>query len=265
MKQVVVCICWLATACAVPVALPSGAVAFDPPEVYRTWWTMVEACSGVSGSFAHLGWYRATASAVEARGGKDVEAYYDYTAKRVVVAEEAVYAGRTIRHEMLHALRGQPGHPARVFLDACGGVVACAGACIAAAGERAPQEVARLLPAESLFVELTLDPPMPSPTIDNGHFRVIARVRNPYPEAIRATEADGFTLELVRDGQRLGGSVSSADPRITAFEAGEVKQMVFDLGLGLPRPRLQLYPGVYQVRVAFGSLWSAPSTLTLFR
>ena len=28
---------------------PAGSQAWEPPEVYRTWWTATEACSGLSG------------------------------------------------------------------------------------------------------------------------------------------------------------------------------------------------------------------------
>jgi hypothetical protein len=218
---------------------------------------------GVSGSFERSGWYRAPLAAVQAGAGTQALAYYDYIAKRIVVGEDFVYAGRVVRHEMLHALRGRTGHPARHFLDACGGVVDCPIECIEAPNERTPREYLSVVPPESLVVELASDPPVPNRAIDGGHFRIIATVRNPLPTAIRTTAGAGFALELMRGGERLGGPAPTADPRLAEFAAGEQKRMVFDLALDVPRPRLQLSSGVYDVRVRFGTHWSASRALSL--
>lgn len=262
-ERMLAVVCLAASACKVPVELPSGAERLSSPPVYRTWWALTEACSGISGSFERIEWYRAPLAAVQAGAGTQAGAYYDYIAKRVVVAEDFVYAGRVVRHEMLHALRGHKGHPAKDFLDACGGVVDCPIECVEAPNERLPQEGLAVVPPESLAVELVLDPPAPNRAIDGGHFRIIATVRNPLRTAIRTTVGDGFALELVRGDERLGGPVPSADPRLAEFAGGEQKRMVFDLALSIPRPRLQLSSGNYVVRVRFGTHWSASRVLSI--
>jgi len=38
--------------------LPLGAVQFTPPAVYRVWWDLTQACSGLSGDFPRVTWYR---------------------------------------------------------------------------------------------------------------------------------------------------------------------------------------------------------------
>jgi len=255
--------CLAASACKVPVELPSGAERFTSPPVYQTWWALTEACSGKSGSFERIGWYRAPLAAVQAATGTQAGAYFDYIAKRVVVAEDLVYAGRVVRHEMLHALRGHRGHPATDFLDACGGVVDCSAECVEAPHDRTPREALAVVPPESLVVELALEPTVPNRAIDGGHFRIIATVRNPLRTAIRTTPGEGFALELMRAEERLGGPVPSADPRLAEFAAGEQKRMFFDLAVSVPRPRLQLSSGTYDVRVRFGTHWSASRVLSI--
>src|SRR5690348_1582406 len=71
---------------------------------------------------------------------------------RVVLAENQIDHGSTVRHEMLHALLGQAGHPRADFLNLCASLVGCAPECVRDAGPwKLPAERVEL-PPESLSV-----------------------------------------------------------------------------------------------------------------
>ena len=109
--------------------LPPHATRFSPPPEYRTWWEMVESCSGVHGSFDEVTWYRASIVELEEREGRGTLAYWEERGNRIVLSDNVVEFGRGVRHEMLHALVRQRGHPREVFAGRCAGVVQCEEQC----------------------------------------------------------------------------------------------------------------------------------------
>lgn len=101
--------------------LPDGAIAFLPPAEYRTWWARTEDCSGVTGDFDQVRWYLvpdvsvfATVAGPEvgrwSRGGNGTE---------IVLAGAYRDDEMVVRHEMLHALLDQSGHPPAYFVNRC--------------------------------------------------------------------------------------------------------------------------------------------------
>ncbi|MBC7895821.1 MAG: hypothetical protein H7066_10415 [Cytophagaceae bacterium] len=111
--------------------LPPHATRFSPPEVYRTWWKMVEACSGLRGAFDDVHWYRASVVELQEREGNGTLAYWEERGNRIVLSDNVVDFGRGVRHEMLHALVRQRGHPRELFAERCAGVVQCEEQCAA--------------------------------------------------------------------------------------------------------------------------------------
>jgi hypothetical protein len=107
--------------CRVPVA-PGNAVRVAAPPSYAAWWSEDLQCSGLTGDLRQVEWYVVPA---ERDGGFWCADGPDHTCAGEWVAPNSVYlAGPsrtypdgyaadewTVRHEMLHDLVGQPGHP----------------------------------------------------------------------------------------------------------------------------------------------------------
>ena len=103
-------------------ALPSNAVAFNPPAAYLEWWARTVACSKLrGGSLQSIAWFvvpgaatfQTTAGARVARWSRGNDG------TRIVVAGEYLSDEMVIRHEMLHALLDRPDHPPEYFVDRC--------------------------------------------------------------------------------------------------------------------------------------------------
>jgi hypothetical protein len=126
--------------------LPSGAEPFVAPAVYSRWWDLTQACSGRRRDLQQITWYRVPGDRFLLRG-EPVGGYWDGQRNAIVLADSLVENGPFVRHEMLHALPAEAGHPTE-FVDACGSVVTCT-----SCGPWAPPPGYLLLPADSLDVQ----------------------------------------------------------------------------------------------------------------
>ena len=108
-------------ACQSPTAFtPPGAVPFDPPAIYRTWWAEVEACSGLRGDFDAVRWYRVDPpNEVRLPTGRPVRGFWASNGNRIFIRAADLDLPYVPRHEMLHALLRRPGHPAEYFVTRC--------------------------------------------------------------------------------------------------------------------------------------------------
>ena len=95
--------------CAADAAAPEVYERFDPPAEYRAWFTSTEACSGLSGEFDRLRFYRVPGAEFPCPSGTCVARWTDD--HHIYVAENYLTDEMVVRHEMLHDLIGQPGHP----------------------------------------------------------------------------------------------------------------------------------------------------------
>jgi hypothetical protein len=100
--------------------LPDGAVAFAPPSEYRALWAATEQCAARRRPFAAVRWFQVPGAweVVIPDDGRRVQGYYHRGRRTVVLAGAYVESDPVVRHEMLHAVLEQPGHPP-VF-DRCG-------------------------------------------------------------------------------------------------------------------------------------------------
>ncbi len=100
----------------------SGARPFEPPQTYRSMWAEVEVCAGRTGDFERVRWYQ-----VEGRGSFEYQGQsnlgYWWPSHDIVIAGHRVDNGRIVRHEMLHDLLNDPGHPSEYFVTRCGSIV----------------------------------------------------------------------------------------------------------------------------------------------
>lgn len=234
-----------------------GAVAFSPPAVYQRWWTLTEACSGLSGSLKRVQWMRAPATALQAAEGAGTVAYWSSRNNRIVLATNAIANGRIVRHEMLHALSRSRGHPASLFLARCAGVVRCDEACRGERGDSTLAGIVRRVPLESLLMAISSDPEEPSTAVDDGFFHITVSVTNPAPHAVLVNVRTGdpaIAVSLSPGDRRLISDHEVGDPRAAVFRAGERRQYVFDLRVSDPAGRVDIKPGAYQVRGHFDAL-----------
>ncbi|HXV16882.1 MAG TPA: hypothetical protein VD758_08885 [Gemmatimonadaceae bacterium] len=106
--------------------LPTGAVPLNPPpSVYTQWWQDVEICSGITRNVNDVVWFFVPEVDVFSVGSKqNIGGYWQPYRNAVTLAGFRVYDAGVVRHEMLHAILREPGHPPEYFGDKCAGIVA---------------------------------------------------------------------------------------------------------------------------------------------
>ena len=106
----------------VPAPLPAGAVALEPPAVYRAAWDSVATCAGRSGDLARVQWFQVAGAAFSSSDGLTPGEWL--APHRIVVASDQVAnpsnAYLVPRHEMLHDLLGGDAAHADAAWRRCG-------------------------------------------------------------------------------------------------------------------------------------------------
>src|SRR2546423_10934864 len=82
---------------------PSDAEQFSPPAVYSTWWSMTQACSGLTGSLGAVTWYQTNEVLHNPQTGEPIIGYWNSANNRIVIMTSSMLHGRAVRHEMLHS------------------------------------------------------------------------------------------------------------------------------------------------------------------
>jgi hypothetical protein len=249
---------------------PASAIPLAPPAVFARWWAMTEACSGVTGPFSNVSWYEVPGVDSFDRDGTDVLGYWTNAGNEIVLAGKAALEGGNVRHEMLHALLRGGGHARDQFLGRCAGVVDCGTNCIADAGP-APMSHPDAAPATAAAFEVTVEvsPAAPSSARDGGFFSVTISARNtaPRPVVARLGSTNVRARSFQFDVRGLAGSMTASrivlDASSVTFAPGETKRQVFDFSIGNPLAPRWLPPGTYTVLGAYGSHWTAPTSVTV--
>jgi len=225
-------------------------MSFAPPPAYQLWWRMTETCAARQGRLEAVSWYVMPRGVpVTTPEGEAVDGYWQDPGNRVVLASWAQFDGPVVRHEMLHALLGDvPGHPRDYFYLRCGGIVACAQACLeGVAADPANHNSYTVLPPDSLEVSATVTPATPSSTLYDGQFALTVSVTNKRAVPVFVSSRAGLEWRYRIQGpnfliQGLGGT---GDPQPATFLAGQTKQLAFDLVLkdvAWPRGILEVLP-----------------------
>jgi hypothetical protein len=101
--------------------LPPGAVEVAAPAMYQEWYRKTESCSGLTGQYASVQFY--VVPGVEtfptAAGEKVGEWISDGRTHRIVIAGNYRDHEMVVRHELLHSLLKQEGHPSEYFVGRC--------------------------------------------------------------------------------------------------------------------------------------------------
>lgn len=253
-------------------ALPTGAEHFVPPAVYQEWWQLTEECSGKSGNFADVAWYRVPVVDVIPFGdGTSVNARWDASENRIILAGDTEFAGDLVRHEMLHALLRSGGHPRNAFIARCGGVVVCTKECIADAGPAPqPDPAAKLVAPSALEIGVEVTPGAPSSSINGGNFMMVVTARNAsassvivqLPPSGDAGPSASFSYDIVGNPISSSYDMRAEVPEVTRFAPLEAKSFIFDFHIGQEETRYYKSPGTFQFNGAYGGVW-APNPPTV--
>lgn len=96
---------------------PEGETPFQPPPVYREWWAKTQACSGRKADFSRIRWSLVEGNSFPCKSGKCVGHWQ--SDGQIWIASDWADNEMVVRHEILHALIGQPGHPNPPFGAEC--------------------------------------------------------------------------------------------------------------------------------------------------
>ena len=146
---------------------------------------MTEACSGRSGDFRGVQWYVVPGTRSIDVQGQQYDGFWFGRPNRIVLAEASRLDGPPVRHEMLHALLGENGHPRDPFLTACDGVVACDGECAIETGGRTlpPLDATEISPHD-VATRIEITPRGPAESLDSGAVAVTVSITNPRDEPV---------------------------------------------------------------------------------
>jgi hypothetical protein len=102
--------------------MPSGAVPVAAPAAYREWFQRTEACSGRTGDLDAVQFYVVPGvETFETRDGPQVGVWIgEGGSHRIVIAGNYQAHEMVVRHELLHTLLRQTGHPEEYFVTRCG-------------------------------------------------------------------------------------------------------------------------------------------------
>jgi hypothetical protein len=256
--------------------LPSDAEQFVPPPVYSTWWKMASACSGSKASLESVTWFKTAQPLTDPRTGQSIAGYWSSGSNRIVLRDNVMFQGGTVRHEMLHSLLGRGGHPRDQFLGNCLGTVDCQGSCIHDAGNYPkPPTTPIHVTSDSISITVDVNPRQPSTLIDDGFFSVIVSVSNVskhwvtvpsflstiFPERTDSSHTFMFIMQGVTGG--LQGGELRFDPSEWIFAPGETKKQIFDFVIGSDLFNAEPPPGAYTVHGGYSHYWSAPMTFVI--
>jgi hypothetical protein len=247
--------------------LPPDAELFAPPGVYSTWWNMTQACSGLTGSLGAVTWYKTSQVLHDVGTGDVIIGYWTAGSNRIVMLTSAMLDGGAVRHEMLHSLIGQGGHPRSQFLGKCAGTVDCERGCITDGGPYPPPPESPIhVPGDSIDLTVEVQPTNPI----SGFFSITVTAHNRSahwatvsPASPTTDTASTFSYDARSPAQeRFGGEIAE-DPSQRIFAPGETKKHVFDFMVGDDPFLEQLQPGNYTIRGGFSDYWSGTGSFVI--
>jgi hypothetical protein len=258
-------------------ALPPGSERFSPPAVYDEWWSLTEGCSGKSGDFSRISWYivPGVSQIPLGDGHTEVNARWDSSTNRIILAGGADADGELVRHEMLHALLQTKAHPRSEFISKCAGVVVCTTGCITDAGPPPPANPnAIAIDPSRLNIGVALIPAVPRETLNGGNFMMVisAENRDTVPVIARLSLGgndfgSSFSFRIVDTlGNTASYDMPAEVPEVTWFAPREVKQFIFDFRIAAGDPRSRFYQalGTFTFGGAYGRSFAPnPPTITI--
>jgi hypothetical protein len=279
-QRVVSIVCLLGvvgTACEYSTApLPSSAVRFDPPQVYSTYWSIVEACSERTLDIRGWTFYTVPEGALREAGYDDAAAYTNVVNRQIVFDTGVENIPSDVRHEMLHAILGAAyaggnsahQHPPKFFRGLCEGVVYCDQGCLDAGPPPTPAAPdAPVVAVSSLQVGVDVRPKVSHTGVDRA-LPVVLRATNPANHSVwvalqptpgalpPAAHWIGFRIVPADQALPIGdltrvdstGIVLQVLDGKVAFAAGQTRWLVFDTSGRLYPPGDYQVVGVFNTR-----------------
>jgi hypothetical protein len=223
-------------------ALPADATPFQARPEYALWWRATEQCSGLTGSLAAIQWYSVPGETFTLGADSLLDGTWFSKSNSILLAENSIDDGSTVRHEMLHALIGRGGHPAEMFRVRCGGYVGCSGPCATEVGSfpDPPPEAAVVAP-QSLLLSISANPMDVTDSTANWTL-VTLSVTNPfpYPVWVALTTFTSNPDYAIGDGFGMGngfpypsiGSFEDFNGNRFGFAANQTRRFAFDASVG---------------------------------
>ncbi len=112
----------VAGGCSSPTApVGSDITRLDAPGIYRTWYSQIEACSGLKGNYDALTLQGAKSIAV----GSDSYSGYWTPPHTITIRVETdwLYDETLVKHEFMHDLLQSGTHPSQYFNGICGNLI----------------------------------------------------------------------------------------------------------------------------------------------
>lgn len=245
-----------AGSCQARVLIPIGAEQFDPQSVYERWWRMIEACTKRRAPFSSVTWYRVPYSEF-VYDGHPAAGAWDPSRNVIFVAHDQLENGALVRHEMLHAVLRERGHPQEYFLDACASLVICS-----VCGPWKPPAGYVVLPPDSLRVASSaklLDRERDGQrwvaleiTVSNDRDRavVVAAPGDPvYPRTFAFTVSGLSSGEVAHDSSTL------------YFAPFATKSWLYEFLVSADLTRYHIPPGIRRVRGGYARSWGRWDTV----
>jgi hypothetical protein len=241
------------------VEMPARAVAWSPPAQYGFWWSLVETCAERRGDMGGVRWYIWPDPGPLVLAGKRYSGYWWQEGSRILLASESVADGQVVRHEMLHELLRQDGHPPEYFDGRCEGIVNGTDAGSDALADPSLVARAREVGPEVLTISVAPLPARPRTSANDGWLALDVEATNPGPDPV------WVRLEPLLDGYLGFGVVFLDGGRSAAFEVRKEARMFF--APGQRRHRLfdlrEAAPVALRVRGRLSSGSSSPYIVTI--
>jgi len=246
----------------------SGAQALLPQTPYALWWNLAESCSGLRGPLERVRWFVVPRPTLGQPSSASAVGHWSPTYNSITLAQPYVLEGRTVRHEMLHALIGRPGHPREYFRTRCGGLVDCD---IPNCPDDSPEPVvppsSDTVPPEALRLTVTVVPGSLSGGVANDWLSIVVAATNPStrPVWVRLTPESEGSLSHIGFGVDALGRRQFVPTHEAAigFLPGETIRQSFDFRAFGDEGYAGPSPFTYTVRGFFNTDSSATTQLTV--
>lgn len=280
-------LCVIAIACEYTTApLPPSAVRFDPPAIYSTYWSIVEACSERTIDVRGWTFYTVPEGGLREAGYDDAAAYTSVANREIVFEAGVESIPSDVRHEMLHAVLGAAyargnsaqSHPPKYFRGLCEGVVYCDQGCLDAGPAptlAAPE--APIVSVSSLQIGVDVRQQVSRTGVDRA-LPIVLRATNSTNHPVwvaldhtlgaspPAAHWIGFRIVPAEQSLPIGdltrvdstGIVFQESSGKVAFAAGQTRWLVFDMSGRLYPPGNYQVVGVFNTRQISAPLMVIP-------
>jgi hypothetical protein len=209
--------------CADPFPFPTeGVYPFTPDWRYRLWWEAIENCSGVRAAPSSVSWFRSLEPIVGAEGTLAAGTWYAKGNRIILYLPE----GPTARHEMLHSVLHEFGHPVDFFAGRCGTYVTFAGTDVYQVSARDTVGAPTLDERKALSISVSLYPARESLAYYDYGVIFLVRIQNNGPSGW--VDNVGFLAAVENlDDVAGGGTTRHRSPRMF-LRAGSVRVIAVD-------------------------------------